>query len=145
MSIHHESKYTSREPHLHAHYAQVKSGHDHRHQLFAMEALLQGLPSLEGSPDAVKLKKAMSSFARATKWCFRVQHATHQAHRSKVVLRAATHLYMCSVDLENVSLTNNKGYALEYLVAWYGGPSAPHSMRRGGAARARPRPHAPPV
>ena len=87
----------------------MKSGHDYRHQTFASATLLHGLSSLESKPDAIKLKKAIISFAHATKWCFRVQHATHQAYRSKVVLRAATHLYKCGVDLESVPLTNSKG------------------------------------
>ncbi len=91
---------------------QTKSGHDQRHQLYAMTALLVNLPSLEASSEACQLRKAMASFARASKWCFRVQHATWQAYRSKVVLRAATHLFMCAVDLESVSLTNSKGCAL---------------------------------
>jgi len=51
----------------------------------------------------------MGSFARACKWCFRPQHATWEAYRSKVVLRAATLLFKCAVDMESVSLTNSKG------------------------------------
>ena len=109
--------------HVHVYYAcilyctvlllrQTKSGHDQRHQLYAMTTLLENLPSLEANPDTCQLKKAMASFARACKWCFRPQHATWQAYRAKVVLRAATHLFMCAVDLESVSLTNSKGCAL---------------------------------
>ena len=91
---------------------QTKSGHDQRHQLFAMEALLDGLPSLAASAAACRLKRAMGSFARGSKWCFRPQHSTWQSYRTKVVLRAATHLFKCAVDLESVSLTNSKGCAL---------------------------------
>jgi len=88
---------------------QTKSGHDQRHQLYATSYLLEGLPSLNASEDACQLKTAMGSFARACKWCFRPQHATWEAYRSKVVLRAATLLFKCAVDMESVSLTNSKG------------------------------------
>ena len=89
-----------------------------------MVALLDGLPSLEGNSTACQLRKAMGSFARACKWCFRPQHATWQAYRSKVVLRAAALLFMCAVDLESVTLTNSKGCALDWwgalCCAWWG-------------------------
>ena len=74
----------------------VLSAYDHRHQLWALKALLSNLPSLEASSDARNMRDAMRYLARALKWGFRVQHAAWDAYRGKVVLRAAVLLFKCS-------------------------------------------------